>query len=308
MAISNSYNLSITRNDVIAGALRILGVIGEGDTPSSDQYTTGAEALNFLCKSWIAEGLPIWLVKEIWVEMDQGVDSYTIGSFASSGKASATVTGQFPMKVYQAWIRSRTAVTTGWVANTAKIAGDNIYPTVDNGFYYTCTTGGTTHATTEPTWPTVVDSTVTDGTVVWTAVAWEKLDIPMTVLSEQEYNVLGNKSGGGRPAQVFYKKLRTYGELKTFPVCGSEDDGKRLYILAQTPYADFDASSDEPDFPIEFSRALKFGLASDLTFDYGYPSKDRESLERRAEMYKSQAFGFEQEEESINFQIDIRNY
>lgn len=308
MAISNSYNFTVTRNDIISGAYRILGVIGEADTPSTEQYTTGAEALNILCKAWIAEGLPIWLVKEIWMELDQGKDSYTIGSFASSGKASSTQTGQFPQKVYQAWFRERTAVSTGWVANTAKISSNTVYPTVDNGFYYTCTTAGTTHATTEPTWPTVVDSTVTDGTVVWTAVAWNKQDIPMTVLSEQEYNILGNKSSSGRPSQIFYKKLRTYGEVKTFPVCGSDDDGKRLYILAQTPYADFDASTDEPDFPIEFSRALKFGLANELSFEVGYPSKDGERLEKRAEMYKSQAFGFEQEEESINFQIDVRNY
>ena len=308
MAISGSYNFLVTRNDVIAGALRVLGVIGEGDTPSTEQYTTGTEALNIMCKAWIAEGLPIWLVKEIWVELGQGKDSYTIGSFASSGKASATVTGQFPQKVYQAWLRDRTAVATGWVANTAKAQSDTVYPTTDNGFYYNCTTSGTTHATTEPTWPTVSGGTVTDGTIVWTAVTWNKIDVPMTVLSEQEYNILGNKSSLGQPVQVFYKKLRTYGELKTFPVCDSGSNGKRLYILAQTPYADFDGATDDADFPVEFSRALKFGLANELSFEYGFPAKERDQLERRAEQYKAQVYGFEQEEESLSFQIDLRNY
>ena len=36
-----------------------------------------------------------------------------------------------------------------------------------SGYYYKCTTGGTVGAT-EPTWPTTIGSTVTDGTAVWT--------------------------------------------------------------------------------------------------------------------------------------------
>lgn len=54
-----------------------------------------------------------------------------------------------------------------WVANTAKIIGDFVFPTTANGYYYECITAGTTHATTEPTWSTTEDAIQTDGTVVW---------------------------------------------------------------------------------------------------------------------------------------------
>jgi len=58
---------------------------------------------------------------------------------------------------------------TAWVANTAYSLGDIVVPTTLNGFWYECTTPGTSHATDEPTWPTTEGGTVTDGaTLGWT--------------------------------------------------------------------------------------------------------------------------------------------
>lgn len=58
-----------------------------------------------------------------------------------------------------------------WIAATAYSLGDIVEPTTPNGLKYRCTTAGTSHASVEPTWPTVgIGSTVADGTVVWTLV------------------------------------------------------------------------------------------------------------------------------------------
>lgn len=54
-----------------------------------------------------------------------------------------------------------------WTANTVIRKGETRKPTTANGHIYTCTTAGTTHLTTEPTWPTTEDATVTDNTVTW---------------------------------------------------------------------------------------------------------------------------------------------
>lgn len=62
-----------------------------------------------------------------------------------------------------------------WAVSTAYQLSDLVKPTASNGHWYICTTVGTSNATTEPTWPTGVGATVTDGTVVWT-----------------EYNMSGN--------------------------------------------------------------------------------------------------------------------
>lgn len=55
-----------------------------------------------------------------------------------------------------------------WVAATVYALGALRGPTTPNGFRYRVSTAGTSHATTEPTWPLTIGSTVADGTVVWT--------------------------------------------------------------------------------------------------------------------------------------------
>lgn len=61
-----------------------------------------------------------------------------------------------------------TSITTGWTVATAYILGQIIRPSTPTGRIYRCTVAGTSHATTEPTWPTSgLGSTVTDGTCTW---------------------------------------------------------------------------------------------------------------------------------------------
>src|SRR5258708_7489895 len=55
-----------------------------------------------------------------------------------------------------------------WLVNTAYTVGQRRQPSTPNTYVYTCTTAGTSHATTEPTWPLTLGSTVTDNTCVWT--------------------------------------------------------------------------------------------------------------------------------------------
>ncbi len=58
-----------------------------------------------------------------------------------------------------------------WLVATAYVLGDIVSPTKANrtGFRYESTTAGTSHAATEPTWPTTAGGTVVDEGVTWTA-------------------------------------------------------------------------------------------------------------------------------------------
>ena len=54
-----------------------------------------------------------------------------------------------------------------WTANTAYATGDVVKKTTYNSHSYLCTVAGTSHTTTEPTWPTTNGTTITDNTVTW---------------------------------------------------------------------------------------------------------------------------------------------
>jgi len=72
-------------------------------------------------------------------------------------------------------IGAKTAVVrTAWIANTVYAVNASVIPTVSNSYCYKCTVGGTSHAATEPTWPTTIGATVTDGSVTWECDGAEK--------------------------------------------------------------------------------------------------------------------------------------
>lgn len=236
MSTSNSTNFNVTRNEIIHGALRILGVVGEGQTPSAQQYTDASEALNYLVKAWENQGVLIWCVKSTDITLVAGTADYNIG-------LSQTVNVAKPLKIYQAFRRTTNNV-----------------------------------------------------------------DVPMTILSQQQYNMLGNKTSSGAPSQLYYNSQRDYGTLSLYPVPDSTVTSDVVRIYYQRPIEDFDASTDNADIPQEMLRALKYDLANEMAFEYGLPATDRQVLEQRSERYKAEALAFNIEDTSYYFQVDRRMF
>jgi hypothetical protein len=108
MALSTSYNYVTTRDDIIKRALRIIGALGQGETPVAAAVTEAAQALNDIFKEWQADGLQLWKYIEQSITLVAGTNAYNIGT-------GATINTGAPLKIVTAY--RRTTYTNGDTAD-----------------------------------------------------------------------------------------------------------------------------------------------------------------------------------------------
>ena len=238
MTTSGSTDFTVSRDDIIKRALRLCGVLAQGESPSTDQVNEANVALNSLVKALQADGMPLWAIKQYSVPLTTAVKDYTIG-------VGQTINTPKPLKVFQAWNHNTTS----------------------------------------------------------------NVDIPMRILSRQEYNILGNKTTSGNPIQVFYEPLNDYGVLHVFPVpTANEQANNTITIVYQRPFEDFDAANDTPDFPSEWYDAITYQLAARLAGEYQISTEVRKTLLQEAAIIKQEALNFGLEEASMYFMRDNRTW
>lgn len=98
MTTSGTYSLDVSRDQIIEAALRSLGVIGAGETATSDDRINCAFALNLILKSLPIETWLLWCYQDIAVPLVSGTASYTLGP-------TGTVVGVRPLRIAKAWLR-----------------------------------------------------------------------------------------------------------------------------------------------------------------------------------------------------------
>lgn len=232
MTTSNSYDFSINRDQLIKGALRLAGVLAQGETPTASQISDAAESLNLMVKAWEADGMSLWALR-----------TYTITPVA--GQTSYTLSSPKPLKALQAWNRETSS----------------------------------------------------------------NVDIPMRIITKQEYNILGNKSTTGNPIQMYFEPGLDSSTVYLFPTPDANAASQRvIHMVAQRPYQDFDSSTDTPDFPQEWYEAVKYGLAQRLAGEYNADIETRKMLLQEATLFKQAALSFGNEDGSLYFQRDYRTW
>lgn len=134
------------------------------------------------------------------------------------------------------------------------------------------------------------------------------IDLPMSIISEQEYNILGSKFSGGQVNSVFFKPYREYGQVKVFLTPNQYTSSNyELHMNVQRPIYDMNKATETFDFPQEWYQALRWGLAAELVADYGIMDQRGAMIIQRAEMYKDRMAAWDTEYASTFFQPDARS-
>ncbi len=103
MTTSGTTAFVPNRDQVVRGALRLVGAYASTDNPRPEQVTDAVEALNMMLKNWQKDGC-LWLKHFIYVAMAAATASYVIGPGSSatvtSDAAAAIPYTQRPIRVY----------------------------------------------------------------------------------------------------------------------------------------------------------------------------------------------------------------
>jgi len=132
----------------------------------------------------------------------------------------------------------------------------------------------------------------------------DNLDIPLEIIGRDDYMMLSDKTTEGTPTSVFYDPQTTNGKLYVWPEPDNMQD--RIYMSVKYPIQDFDASTDDADFPQEWFAATCWNLAVRLCPKFG-----RQVTSEVAAMAISTleaAVGFDREHVPIKIKRNMRRF
>jgi hypothetical protein len=119
------------------------------------------------------------------------------------------------------------------------------------------------------------------------------------MVSRYDYDTLGQKSSAGVPNQAFYDPQLGAATITLYNV--PIDSTHTLHVVYQRQIQDFNLAADNPDFPQEAFRLLKWCLADEIALEYQAPADIRNEIALKSMVYKNKFFATEQEQTSIYF-------
>lgn len=124
-------------------------------------------------------------------------------------------------------------------------------------------------------------------------------DVAMQIVSRYDYDTLGSKASQGVPNQAFYDPQLGAATITLYDV--PVDASHTMHVVYQRQIQDFNLSADNPDFPQEAFRLLKWCLADEIALEYQAPGDVRQEIGMKAVGYRTKFFASEQEQTSIYF-------
>ena len=309
MAISGSYNYSLARDDILTEALQIVGVVGENSSPTASQLTDYSRTLNILVKSVMAEpGVFLWKNTPTVIFPVKDQAQYVLK--ASSGARACLLTDYVKTELNGSHAANATSLT---VDSTTGMTAADVIGIEETDSTITWTTISSVDSSTALTIGSGLDSICADNNNVYTyttAVIYKPTgitnaylrsdddnDSELRIYSREEYMSLTQKTSSGDPLCVYVEPKLNSLEINVWPVPSDVDSV--LVCALQYPIADFDAATDDMDFPIEWGKYLVYQLAADAGEKAMIPERKQNRLDAKAEFLKQVLLDFSTETTSL---------
>ena len=275
--------------DIISRALKDIGALEAGETPSSDAATDALDMLNDLIDQWSNEDMMVFNVTEIIFPVIAGQTHYTIGPVASTANfIGASFTGSITGDVLTV-----TAIGSGAVAQGQTLKGTGITAGTKIVDFLTGAGGNVNEV---GTYQLNISQTVSSTTIT---AYYEKplginsafvrinttsngqpilnggLDYPISVLALQDYEMIGLKTlNGPWPKAIYFNPGADTGNLFVWP---NPSQGE-MHLFANTIFSRYGTLYDNIVLPQGYSMALRWCLAERLMPMYGKASQVQISM------------------------------
>ena len=311
MAVSGSTDLTVDRNAILDAAGKLLGIVAEGGTCTSAQYTDLALWLNLLIKQWGVYPEKLWLFEEIILFPIKNRQIYNLGG--SSVDRACTTDEFIGTELTAAAVNGATTITVDSITGIS--ASDKIgIQTDEDGIHWTTVSGAPSGSTITLTAALVGDSANGSQVYTYTNAFTHKtlrtrhavrrdmdndLDIPMYPMSHKEYNSLTNKTQTGTILNYYCDAQRDETQMYVWPIAGNSEMDEVIRMSVQRPVYDFDASTDNPDFPQEWLLALAYNTAYVAAPVYGLSDQRFSRVASGAERFKNELLDWSVEDGSL---------
>lgn len=295
MASSGSINYTQTADEIIDDAHRLIGVVPVSGSATTSEYNFAAEILNKMIKAWSGKGLNMWATEEVALIFDNDVVKYDLADKQGAGSktGSCISTDGLVQTTFSADEASGQTILS--VTDSTGMAGsDIVIIELDSGARHESTIASV-DSSTQITIDDALASAASSGNYIFAYAPADEIDcpqevrnvrlvnedgneIPLRVLSRQEYMNLSDKTTEGSPYAYYFDKLEGIADISSSnPVMYvyTEPDNLREYLKYDVVKAldDVDASTDNLYFPDEWLEAITYNLAVRLTTAYGKEAK-----------------------------------
>jgi hypothetical protein len=266
--------------DIISRALKDIGALEAGETPTSEAAQDAFDMLNDLVDQWSNEDMMVFYKSEIVFPITSGQTQYTIGptgninaSFVGSiSGTTLTVTSINSGAINLGQYLSGSGITTGTkIVGFLTGAGNNI----NEAGTYTLNISQTVASTTITGYyerPLSLDSafvrinTNSNGQPIVNG----GLDYPVAVLNLEDYEMIGLKTlNGPWPKAVYYQPSEILGNIYVWP---NPSQGE-MHLFSNTIFQRYLTLYDNIALPQGYSMALRWCLAERLMPMYGKASQ-----------------------------------